>query len=178
MTLDANRVTKQAVYGTPTAWNAPMAVHASHAWKMPSLGVPSPVLNPGLVDPWVFTAAPAAAPTLGQASTGGSLSNGAVYVRIAPRTGMGLGPMSPEATITLSGGTSTQVANVTIPALSGNIIGYDVFAGSASGATNEHLVASNVQPGTYSIKSIPGSGANPSAANNSLSDPTGYMLGA
>lgn len=71
-------------------------------------------------------------------TTGGSLSNGAYYVRVVAVTLDGKSIPSAEATITLSGGGSAQKFDITFTPIA-DAYHYEVYAGTTTGATNTTL---------------------------------------
>lgn len=91
--------------------------------------------------------------TLGQAASGGSLSNGTYYVRVAAVTAFGEQQASAETSITVNGGGSAQRITVSFTAVSG-AIGYKVYASATSGLTNTKLVdwqAANTYDGNGTV---------------------------
>lgn len=89
--------------------------------------------------------------TLTGASTGGSLSNGTYYVQVMAKnliTGSNYaeGEPSAEASITLSGGTSTQKITVAWTNVSG-AEAYDIYVGDASGQCFRQVVNTTTNTG-------------------------------
>lgn len=86
-------------------------------------------------------------------TTGGSLSNGTYYFRVAPVTYNGEGIASAESSVTLSGGTATQQIALTFTAVSG-AISYKVYYSSTTGLTGMTLIdwqTANVYDGSGTI---------------------------
>lgn len=89
--------------------------------------------------------------TLTGASTGGSLSNGTYYVQVMAKnlisgSNYAEGEPSAEASITLSGGTSTQKITVAWTNVSG-AEAYDIYVGNASGQCFRQVVNTTTNTG-------------------------------
>jgi len=117
-----------------------------------------------------FLAAPSGV-TTSQASTGGSLSNGPVYLVYSWLTAGGESSGSAEAVVTLAGGTATQTITVTAPAtFPSGATDLKVYASATPGAESyQNQIAT--PSGTLVLTTIATGGAAP-LTTGTLSAPT------
>jgi hypothetical protein len=121
------------------------------------------------VDTGTTVAGSFATPALSQSASGGSLSNGTIYVGTTALTSNGESSMTPGSSITLNGGGSSQ--SVSLTTLSGGSMptgttGWNVYASTSGSAGTYYRVngSTSVSPGaTYIITIAPTSGTVPSA---------------
>lgn len=115
-----------------------------------------------------------ASPVLTASATGGALASGTVYVVVTYVTAYGETMASAEASVAVTGPAGQIV--VASPAAQGGVIGYNVYAGSASGGGTLQT-ATPVALGTaYTINVLMAGGAQPPAANTATSPWPGYAF--
>lgn len=133
-------------------------VNTPGGWRLPSYrGIPiiSSTFLSGVGSSTMGTVTAASGGT-----TGGSLSNGTYYFRVAAITQDGEQMASAESSVTLSGGTATQKITLSFTAVSG-AISYKVYYSATTGLTGMTLIDQQA------ARAYDGSGT-PGAASTSL----------
>lgn len=114
----------------------------------------------------VLVAAPAE-PTLGQTGSGGSLGADTYYVCYTAVTAVGETTAGAEASIQVISGAVNELT-VTMPAISGNILSWNVYVSNRSGATR---FVGNTATTTLTITSLPNINAAKPPVNNTSGVP-------